>query len=213
MINPRDLVEAVEFKPHFDQSTIGFNESLGFLEVAAENVAVGGLRLLGFSTPLAREGGFNRDNFVTPLTELNELPLEARNIDMQGKGVGPRLYNVREAFGGARQKPPFIGVYTVDIQMDRLLDGRLTQGGKMARISRHAGRILRSKLRSLENVVADIHDSYGDADAVELEMPPLPELRQATHKVKNPEGATPSFIIVRNPALVLTKVGETDAPW
>jgi hypothetical protein len=220
MINTQELVRAVDFKPNFDPDMLQYNEDLGFLEVRPDAVAIDGLRLLGFATPLGEgRGGMDESDIVRPLTRFSDLPSAYRTIDLQGKGVGPRMYNVREAFGGAKEKPNSIGVYTFDINPANLLDGRKTQGGKVARIGRHAGRILRSKLSGLEAVVADIHDSYdyalntGKLEAVELEMPPLPELRQAKHGVETPAGVTPSFIIVRDSNVSLHKVGETDAPW
>lgn len=213
MINPRELVEAVNFKSDFEVASLTYNQKLGFLQITDEKVAIDSLRLLGFGTPVSRDGGFDASDTVRPLTEFRELPEANQNIDQQGKGVGPRMYNVHEAFAGAKSKPDTIGVYAFDINPSRLLDGRATQGNKIARIGRHAGRILRSKISGVEEVVAGIHESYGNVDAVELEMPPLPELRQVKHGVKNPENITPQFIIIRNRDILLHKVGETDAPW
>lgn len=221
MINPQELIKNVEFYPTFDPENLRYNEDLGFLEVSADRIAVDGLRLLGFATPLSKMSGEldTRSDIVQPLTDFNNLPAAYRTIDRQGKGVGPRLYNIREAFGGSQEKLDSIGVYTFDVDRSNLLDGRVTQGSKVARIARHAGRIIRSKLSDLETVVEDIHQSYnqalstGELDAVELEMPPLPELRQAARGVETPAGVTPSFIIIRNPDILLHKVGETDSPW
>jgi len=213
MIIPETLIADVNFTAEFNPNALRFNSELGFLEVDEAGVAVDSLRLLGFGVPIARQGGFDRSDVVRPLTEFRDLPPAEQSIDHQGKGVGPRLYNVRAALAGAWSKPDAIGVYTFDISPARLLDGRQAQGGKIARLARHAGRIARSKLVGVEAVVAGIHDSYGDADAVELEMPPLPQARQAVHGVKTPTGVTPQFIIVRNPAITLRKVGETNAPW
>lgn len=220
MINPRELVAAVDFKSDFDPNVLQYNEDLGFLEVSPDVVAIDGLRLLGFATPYGEgKGGMDMSAIVHPLTRFSDLLPAYQTIDRQGKGVGPRLYNIREAFGGAKEKPASIGVYTFDINPRNLLDARTTQGGKAARIGRHAGRILRSKLNGLETVVADIHEAYdralntGELEAVELEMPPLPGLRQARHGVKNPPAITPNLMIIRNPKVLLYKVGETDAPW
>ncbi|HWT55406.1 MAG TPA: hypothetical protein VN031_00035 [Candidatus Microsaccharimonas sp.] len=220
MINPQELVSAVDFRTDFDPNVLQYNEGLGFLQVNPVETALGGLRLLGFATPLGEgPGDMDMSDVVHPLTRFADLLAAQRTIDEQGKGVGPRMHNVREAFGGAKVRPVTIGVYTFDINPSNLLDGRTTQGGKVARIGRHAGRILRSKLSGLESVVADIHDSYdqalntGELDAVELEVPPHPRMRQTKHGVETPAGITPAFIIIRNPNILLHKVGETDAPW
>lgn len=212
MINAHELTTEVNFNEGFDPDSLIWNEHLDSLQVTEADVAAGSLRLVGFGMPFSRTG-YNHGAVVTPLTEFADLPADHKGIDEQGKGVGPRMYNVREAFGGARTKPADIGVFTFDIDPQNILDLRASQGSKVHRIARHAGRILRAKLNSTEAVVAGIHASYGDADAVHLEMPPLPELRQVQHGVRNPAGVTPQFMIIRKPNILLHRVGSTSAPW
>lgn len=211
MTNTHELVSKVNFDSTFDKHHLRFNEELGFLEISEAEVAAAGIRLVGFSLPLSREGGINNADIVRPLTHLWQLPLENRTIDEQGKGVGPRLYNSLQALGGSRVRPDNVGLYTVNIYPDRILDLRANQGNRLKQIARHAGRVARSKLTSIEEVVNDIHASYGDADAVELTMPPHPELRQLQHGVKNP--VKPQFIIIRNPNILMQRVGTAPAPW
>jgi hypothetical protein len=205
MIEPRELVEHVEFESGFDARILRYNQQLGFLQVDERELSIDGIRLVGFSTPISREGGIDTNDVVTPLTEFADLPDENRVIDQQGKGVGPRVFNTRATFGGTKTRPDFIGVYSFDLDTAKLLDGRLAQGGKVRRIARHAGRMIQSKVTSLESVVSKIHESYGNADAVELEVPPHPALRQALHGVENPSSITPQFILIRNPHILLNR--------
>jgi len=213
MIRPDQLTKEVEFDSSFDPSSLQYDEQLGFMHVYDASVAINGLRLLGFGVPIARTGGFDTADVVRPLTRFEELPKLHQTIDEQGKGVGPRMYNIREALAGAKSRPSTVGVYTFDLHPDKLLDLRAMQGAKITRIARHGFRMIHAAITDTETVVDGIHKSYGDADAVLLEMPPLPELRQVRHHVSNPVGITPEFVVVRNPNISLHKVGETPAPW
>jgi hypothetical protein len=198
---------------------ISYNPSLGFIQVNEFDTAVNGIRLLGFGLPIARQGGVNRNRVVRPITEFSHLPGENRTVAQQGKGVGARMYNVYQALAGGWKLPVRIGAFTFDIDPNRLLDARTTQGNRLARIGRHASRIAFAKVPGLglERLTDRIHQDYeamareqglSGVDGVELEMPPLPELRQAGHGVHNPEGIKPQFIIIRNPDITLHHVGS-----
>lgn len=206
-----ELVRNVDFEPGFNKARLRFNEDLGFLEVNEADIATSGIRVVGFSIPVSRSGGIDMSNVVSPITTLEGLPPANRIIDSQGKGVGPRLYNTWQALGGSRLRPDTIGVYSVGLDPSKLLDLRASQGNRVQQVVRHAGRILRSKLTSVEKVVDGIHRSYGDVDAVELFMPPHPEIRQLQHGVSNP--IKPQFIIIRNPYINMHRIGTAPAPW
>lgn len=210
-IDPHELIADVEFAPGFDTDSLSYNPELSFLEVAEAETAINGLRLVGFGLPLSRFGGIHMGTGIRPITEFRELPHENRTVTQQGKGVGARMYNVPQALAGSWTVPDKVGVYTFDIDPSRLLDARAAQGSRVTRLVRHAGRITRAKLFGLDKLVESIHASYGDVDAVELEMPPLPELRQLGHGVHNPAGIKPQFIIIRNPNIILHRVGSSSA--
>lgn len=205
------ITQGVHFDPEFNTDALRYNHELGFIQVDELSAAVNGLRLVGFGLPLSRAGGINAAKDVQPITRFSELPEANRKVAQQGKGVGARMYNVPQALAGGWSMPAEVGVYTFDIRPDRLLDARNTQGSRLTRIARHAGRIAHAKVSGLEKLVDRIHASYGDVDAVELEMPPLPELRQAGHGVHNPEGVKPQFIIIRNPRITLHRIGTSPA--
>lgn len=211
MIDAQELVKRVDFNLGFDRSRLRFNDGLGFLEVDESAAAISGLRLVGFSLPISHFGGIDHSETVHPITDFGELPADSRTIDAQGKGVGPRLYNTWQSLAGSRVKPDNVGVYAVDIDPSKLLDLRSVQGGRALQIARHAGRIVRSKLTSIEKVVNSIHESYGEADAVELRMPPHPVIRQLQHGIKNP--VEPQFIIIRNKHILMRRVGTAPTPW
>lgn len=213
----RAITQGVDFDSSFNTDALRYNEELGFLEVSELSAAVNGLRLVGFGLPVAREGGVNNDSTVRPITDFRELPDANRTVAQQGKGVGARMYNLPQALAGSWTLPAEVGAFAFTVDPARLLDARAVQGSRPARIMRHAGRIARAKLFGLEKLTDRIHEQYEEAahaqglegvDAVELEMPPLPELRQAGHGVRNPEGIKPQFIIIRNPDITLRRVGS-----
>lgn len=215
MIRHTELTKDVSFEENFDSRYLTYNAELGFLQFTTSldlQMTTNGLSLVGFGAPISRQGGIDMCPVVQPLVQFEELPLENRTTSQQGKGVGPRLYNTREAFAGAPLTTDTVGVYSFMIEPSQLLDARSAQGSITRRIARHAGRILRSKTLSLEAVVEDVHASYGDAAAVEFELPPLPRLRQLRYGVKNPKNVTPNFMIIRDPSIELHKIGETTNP-
>lgn len=220
MTEAHDLLRAVDLKPHFESLPIEFNKYLGFMEVSPEDPKENTRRLVGFATPFDPKGGINPNNSVTPITEYADLPEDARSIDKQGKGVGPRLYNVREAFGGSKERPPFIGLYMLDVRVDHIVDMRQSQGSSIGQIMRHAGRIVRSVVVGEDAVVQDIHAEYNARntnedllDAVLYNVPPHPALRQRAHRVETPDGLVPKFLIIRNPAIEMTRLGTATSPW
>ncbi len=209
------IIEHVEFERDFDPNSLMYHEGYGFLvQVGDSRLAVEGItRFFGFARPLSPDGGFNEAAVVTPIVDFDQVPLKNRNIDELGKGIGPRLYSVSESFGGARELPGEIGVYTVDLIEDNILDGRAAQGNVAARYLRHLGRMFES-LRGVEPVVNRIHAGYENShkgrdglDAVELEVPPRPEQRRIDRGIGNPVGITPNMMIIRNADVPLRRVG------
>ncbi len=215
MVDPQKIVEGVQFNPDFNTASLQFNDRLGFLTVPQEysgqppaKLASFSLRLLGFGASRSREGGFDMGDSVRPLVHFNDLHPADRTIDKQGKGVGPRLYNTPQAALGLTDIPEEFGAFLFDVDPHTLLDTRRDQGNTVTRIGRHAGRILRSKIFKLENVVNDIHESFDGADAVLYSQPPRAAIRQINERqAPDTEGVSGEFIIVRNEGITLHKVG------
>jgi hypothetical protein len=208
--DPQEMLAGVQFAEDHEAmpNFIEYHPQTGFLTVGAARPALEGMRTyLGFGAPFARGGGYDTADVASPITDYGELPAEFRNIDSQGKGVGPRMYNTWQGVIDRKVPGREVGAYLFIVDSSLLLDGRQTQGSTFERIKRHAGRMLRSSQTSPEDVVAAIHESYGAVDAVELEVPPMPILRLRSRGITQPDGITPSFMIVRNPAIKLHKIG------
>jgi hypothetical protein len=213
MVDPNQLVSTVEFKPDFDPAALQWNEELGFMQVSPAGLAMTSLRLVGFAVPL--QGLGSTEERVWPIIEYQDLPPEQRITDRLLKGVGPRLHNTLEAYSGNSDQPEKVGVYAVDIdpRPGYLLDLHANQGNRVARVVRHAWRLVHAARSGAEPVIKEIHASYGNADAVRMALPPRSELRQRRHGVINPSDVPPQFILIRNPNIALHKVGEVPALW
>lgn len=190
-----------------DARAIRYAPSLGFMALESEDC----LYALGFY-PMPPGWSGPPPERITPVTNLAAVPQENRTIDLQGKGVGPRLYSTRQSISGLATPIP-AGLYGVQISPDvRLLDIRAasdkTVAGQGLRIARHAGRMLRTKFQGLESVVEGIHEDYGDADLVLFNRPPNVARRQRSREVDDIEGADSTVIIVRDPDLELVRVGR-----
>jgi hypothetical protein len=148
-------------------------------------------------------------SIITPRTRYSQLTEEERSIDLQGKGVGPRLYNTPEAVTGLKEYSRIIGMYSVEIDRDHILDTRkpsdFTVLGKLGRIARHAGIVVQSKLMSVRSALEDIHGDFPEGtQAVLYNQPPNARRREHTTKL----GVSPEFIVIRDATRLLRKRGE-----
>jgi hypothetical protein len=210
MIEVRKLLETATFDPSFDRETVQWNEELGFMQVDPATLSIEAVRLVGFALPLIKPGG--TDRVVSPITTYRGLPrVERKNIDKLLKGIGPRLHDTLEAFAGNSGHPGNVGIYTIDVDPDPKHLLQLHPGNRVARLARHAGLLVRATIGDPEEVINEIHESYGKADAVRMTLPPRSEGRQLLRRVKNPAEIPPQFILVRNPNITLHKVGSAPA--
>jgi len=205
MANPEQVIRGVQFNTSFDISNIDIDNQLGFLTVASPTDS-SRRNLLGFGSAFDRNGGFVEGDITDPILDLDDLPLQYRNIDLQGKGVGPRMYNSPQAALGFTQLPRTIGAYVFTIDPDKIKDLRTVEGPKAQRIGRHALRIVRTKLQGLDGVVDAIHAGYGNSEAVLMTQPPRAVLRQK--EFDEPKPGIPEELIIIRSALTLKRVGS-----
>lgn len=208
--NPSDILEGVQFSEGHELAPnfVEYDVRTGFLTFGTAHAAIEGMRTyLGFGAPFARGGGYDTADVVSPITDYGELPAEFQNIDHQGKGVGPRMYNTWQGVIDRRIPGRTVGAYLFVVDENLLLDGREGQGSKIDRIKSHAGKLFRSAQTSPEKVVEAVHESYGEVDAVELEVPPRPLLRLKFRGIAQPGGITPNFMLIRSSEIKLHKVG------
>jgi hypothetical protein len=212
MNNPRAALNNVEFTSGLSPDSFDYVHSTGYFQMRngrhAEDELTDGARFLGFGVPFNGAGGFDTGEEITPITELSALAENHQKVDLQGKGVGPRMYNSPQAAEGFTELPDWLGAYVFSVRPDRLLDLRDSEGSKISRIARHAGRMVSSAVGGLDKVVNNLHRSYGDTDAVLMTQPPRAAMRQSMERHQpDLEGVPAEFMIIRNSLVTLTRVG------
>jgi len=205
MANPEQVIRGVQFDASFDISSIAIDNQLGFLTVTSPTDS-SRLNLLGFGSAFDRDGGFVEGDITDPILNLHDLPPQYQTIDLQGKGVGPRMYNSPQAALGYTELPRTIGAYVFTIDPNKTKDLRTEEGSKARRIGRHGLRIVRTKIQGLDDVVDSVHEGYGDNEAVLMTQPPRAVLRQK--EFDEPKPGIPEELIIIRSALTLKRVGS-----
>jgi len=201
------ITRHTEFADPATVNQLYYDEGLGFLALrggtGSEQITIVGYCQAGDGNLASMSGlRFSR-------TELADVPPDERTIDLQGKGVGQRIYNTAQAVAGLAHETMWLEVCTATLDVARMhhmddpANGPTTPA---ARIARHAGRMRRARHENLATITDEIHSSYGDAQSVYFTQPPRARLREWQHLVRPP---VPSrFIIVRDDTLALYAIGR-----
>jgi hypothetical protein len=152
---------------------------------------------------------------IRSVTRLEQLQDEERSIKMQARGVGTRMYNTVEALLGTGEGDN-IAAYTFQIDPAKIVDRRRstdgTQVGRFMQAARQLGKMVQTEVMGLETVVDSIHESFGDpkeVDAVLYNQSATMERQQEKRGgVEQPAGIPPEFMVIRNPHIVMRKIGE-----
>lgn len=152
---------------------------------------------------------------IRSVTRLEQLQDEERTIKMQARGVGTRMYNTVEALLGTGEGDN-IAAYTFQIDPDKIVDRRHstdgTSPGSFLQAARQLGKMIKTEIMGLEVVVDGIHESFGDpkeVDAVLYNQSATMERQQKRlGGVEQPAGIPPEFMIIRNPHIIMHKIGE-----
>jgi hypothetical protein len=199
------VTNGTDFKYPDFPDCLRYDQDIGFLIVQGSETD-SRLTVFGYS-PLP--DGAELPPLTFSRTDLAFVPPQDRTIDKQGKGVGLRLYNTPHALAGRAEQTARIAAYTAEISLDGLLDTRRSSDrtplGKIERIGRHAGRIIRAHTQGLDVVVNEIHQTYGDAQCVLFGQPPRAKLRELMRGVHAPIAS--EFMIVRGPDVALYGAG------
>lgn len=172
--------------------------------------------------PWAKEPGITVAGFYAPpkdeyppislplVTKWDEVPEYCRTIHEVGKGVGRRLYNTPQAAMGLQCRPSMLGMYSFRVVPERILDLRkgsdATFTGKVGRAAQQIGRIVQGRRNGLQEAVEDVHVTYGEAEAVILNQPPQPAVRQWMRGARSPMPS--AFLIARRPKERLPLLGR-----
>lgn len=202
---PEALLLGAEFEGGFDPKEFSYDPNSGFLyRKQKENVLVLGAAAIGGEWGLQEE----EDGRYTPLTALSYLPSSAQQLTRQGKGVGPRLYNLPLGPASWQQGPRReIGMFTLELTSQQHMLYASKRGGKVGRVALTVANHLRGLVLGTSGVVNRVHKSYGDADVVRLTVPPQALVSLGGMGLKLPQDFDPAFMLVRNPTVPFTRVG------
>ncbi|MFZ1249033.1 MAG: hypothetical protein WAQ24_01785 [Candidatus Saccharimonadales bacterium] len=202
------LISDVTFDTHIQPEKLHFDPALGFLRIDSPRDKT---QIVGFGADLLEGPGSYR-GVTEPVVQFDMLPSSQRTIDLQGKGVGPRLYNTAEGPWGAKVQPKDIGVFVCTLAVEEVCDWRKEQGTTLQQIWQQLLRIKHAEEGTVEGVVEDVHAQYAakhpGARAVQLKTPPQPLLRMGLRGKRLPEGLTSQFLVIRDPNCVLYRIGS-----
>lgn len=202
-----------QFARGFVPENFAIQPETGFfvLSNAESSMREGSTRFLGFvgmGTGYSGLRAGNQPDEFLPLTRLDEIQEHFRTINLQGKGVGPRVWNLPQGALGMPELPKEIAAVIFNIRRDELLDGRngrlLDPIEVVKQISKHMA--VRTGSKTVEEVVEDVHRSYGKAGAVLRSIPP-----QARHRMQERcigRVGRPSFALIRHADIPLRRVGH-----
>jgi hypothetical protein len=172
----------------------------------------------GFAVPYLPGGDtprFNDRTHVRPVVAYADVPRSMQNVDQLSKGVGTRLYTdaVTAQSGSAVQEPGAqVGLYSVDLTRERILDWRGRQTSAARQIVRHAVQQAFGLVAGTEEVANWVHENYGDAAAVRMDTPPRGRCRLQREGAVIPGDIEPGFLILRSRDTVMRRLGRVTLP-
>jgi len=206
----------------FDETTgvgtdrLEWDETLGFLvdpQASAGSESNDEVRVVGFAAPYYPGGEVPQQDIrsrVRSITYLYDLPASLQTVDHTSKGVGLRVYtDAATALSGsdvANAPNNGVAVYGVTLRRECIVDRRQT--GVVARVGRHAMQRALEAISGTEAVVNAVHRSYADAQAVRMHVPPRGQMQQRQRRLIAPEGVEPGFLVVRDPLVVVSRLGK-----
>ncbi len=206
-------LDLTQFSPGYRPEYFVLDPETGFLTLseARTHVPEDSTCFLGFvglgRGCTALKDGAEQDKLL-PLTHFADIESRHQTINLQGKGVGPRVWNLPHGTLGMPEVPEEIAAVTFDVSKDELLDRRnarlLDPVEVLRQIIKHAA--VRSGRKTVEEVVEEIHRGYGNAGVVLRSIPP-----QARHRVQERligRAGRPSFALIRDGEILLLPVGR-----
>ncbi|HVV25535.1 MAG TPA: hypothetical protein VHC21_00675 [Candidatus Saccharimonadales bacterium] len=215
MAEAAEILSSITFDPGVEQVYPEYSRALGYayIELEARNDQPW-MAFIGFTGQRQKSISVG-DGDIRSVTRLEQLQDEERTIKMQARGVGTRMYNTVEALLGTGEGDN-IAAYTFQIDPDKILDRRRsgdgTTAGRLWQAARQVGKIAQAQVMGLEATVDSIHESFGkpeDVDAVLYNQSAKMELQQRQQGgVEQPAGIPPEFMVIRNPHIIMRKIGE-----
>lgn len=184
------------------------DEKLGFLTMQAPFTGGREEVLVGFGVPGWQVGTDELPDSTTSITEFKDLPEPQRQLPNVNTGVGVRLYNTWQGATLAPEKFQHVGAYIVSCELGggRIPLAMSTKGQLFDRaIQAGIARVL-----GMETLVRGIHAWQEKADILIHNQTALVTEAQRQGRQAPLPGLDERIAVVRNPHLVLTKIGEVD---
>lgn len=192
-----------------------YSPSLGYAYTEAEgHDGVHRMTLIGFTGQRQKSISVGGGD-IRSVTRFEQLQDEERTIKMQATGVGTRMYNTVEALLGTDEGDN-IAAYTFQIDPDKIVDRRrstdATKPGQFLQDARQLGKRVLTEIMTLEVVVDGIHGSFGDPKEVDTvlynQSATMRRQQEKLGGVEQPAGIPPEFMVIRNPHIIMRKIGE-----
>ena len=191
-----------------DLDDASVNERLGFLTMQAPFTSPRQEVLVGFGVPGWQVGTDELPDSTTSITEFGDLPESRRELADVNMGVGVRLYNTWQGATLAPENFQRIGAYIVGCEIGK---GRIpvNRGGKGQRFDLVL-QVGIARTLGMERLVRNIHWWQEDPDvSIHNQTALVTEEQRRRRQAPLPE-LDERIAVVRNPHLVITKIGEVD---
>jgi len=210
LITAGDILAGVQLQDRYRYvlEDASVDEKLGFLTMQAPFTSPRQEILVGFGVPGWQTGTSALPDSTTSITEFSDLPASRRKLADVNMGIGVRLYNTWQGVTLAPENFQHIGAYIVgcEIGKGRIPINRGGQGQRFDRVLQEGivrtlgmERLIRSINWWQEDPDVSIHNQIAlvTEEQRQRRQAPLPELDER-------------IAVVRNPHLVITKIGEVD---
>jgi len=208
------ITAGVTYVPDFGQCLaryLAFDEELGFMtlpDLTGGNLARQHIMVGYVPVPPGKEAGEQ----LRSVTQLSEVPQGERSIRRQARGVGLRLANTWQAASNELPAAGQFGMYIAGINRKLLLDCRYATSfnrlQKAGDIALRGVLAIAGGMATLEQVAAQAHASYGNAQSVLCNQPPETGLRLWRRPAASP--VPPQYLLLRSADVVLQRVGVLD---
>ena len=206
MISAREILAGTQLQDRYLylQEDASVNEGIGFLTLQAPFSIPRQEMLVGFGVPGWQLGTDELPESVQSVTEFDDLPGSQRTLSKLNMGVGVRLHNTWQGATAMPEDFQRIGVYMLGFA-----PGNVHSMVKMDERGQQFDRIVQSSVSRVLGLKSVVRTVHWWQETVDLSVHAHPRLGVSTEHRQPPlDGLDEQVVVVRNSAILLTKVGE-----
>jgi hypothetical protein len=184
------------------------HRKLGFLTMQAPFTSPRQEILVGFGVPGWQVGTDELPVSTLSVTEFDDLPEAQRTLEHVHRGVGVRLYNTWQGATVEREGFRRIGAYIVGVAPKNIHNGV-----PMSATGQRFDRIMQRGVVGLsgtKTLARSVHFWQQNVDVGIHSQTPILTEEQRRHRQPPLSDIDERLAVVRNPQIVITKVGEVD---